>query len=225
MIQPSDRQFLHDSLIAGGGLLFLFPFIAYACREKGRRWLTPLVQLLDGQVGEQTGTFEWMLRGRFKCRPVTIQIRSTGRYRKSFRFKLLCPAGMKFIMVRERPLDGLRRAIGLLRDLKAGAERLDGEYVFRATDPERFRAALQSSSATHQVKVLFYDRHMHYVGLDEGVLWCGYSTGAPRAPEVGDVREILDALAALAEALDQQDGASWSPEVLGRRRLSGGARA
>lgn len=54
-----DRQFLHDMLIAWGGIVVLFPLVAYASLERRRRWLTPLVQLLDGQVGEQTGTFEW----------------------------------------------------------------------------------------------------------------------------------------------------------------------
>lgn len=208
-----DRQFLHDMAIALGGLLFLFPLFAYSCKATGRRWLTPLIQLLDGQVGEQTGTFDWTLRGRFKRRPATIRISTTSTYgRKIFQFELLCPAGMKFVMVRERPLDGLRRSIGLLRDLKTGGERLNAEYVFRATDPERFRTVMQVSSATHQVKRLFYDLHMHYVGLNKGVLWCGYSTGWPRMPEVGEVQQTLDALAALAELLDQQDHTGWAAE-------------
>lgn len=221
--EPMDKQLLHDSLIAGGGLLFLFPLIAYACREQRRGWLTPLLQLLDGQVGEQKGIFAWTLRGRFNRRPVTIQIKSSGKYAKSFRFELLCPAGMQFVMVRERPLDGLRRTIGLLRDLKTGGELLDGEYVYRATDPERFRALLQDSSARHHVQVLFYDRHMHYVGLDKGVLWCGYGTGAPRAPDVGEVQQLLDALAALAESLEQQHDGRWAAEEPSRSVMPRGS--
>ncbi len=216
-----DRQFQREMLLVLGAVVVVFPLFAYSCRATGRRWLTPLVQLLDGQAGEQTGTFDWTLRGRFKRRPATIQISTTSTYgRKFFQFELLCPAGMKFVMVRERPLDGLRRSIGLLRDLKTGGERLDGEYVFRATDPERFRAVLQDSSATHQVKVLFYDLLMHYVGLNEGVLWCGYGTGWPRMPEVGEVQQTLNALAALAELLDQQDDTSWAAKHLNRTKAS-----
>ena len=127
---------------------------------------------------------------------------------------------MQFVMVRERPLDGLRRTIGLLRDLKTGGELLDGEYVFRATDPVRFRALLRQASARHQVQVLLDDQHMHYIGLNEGALWCGYSTGNPRAPDVGEVQEILNALAALAEALEQRDDASWAAEDLNRAKAS-----
>lgn len=215
-----DRQFLHDMLIAWGGIVVLFPLVAYASLERRRRWLTPLVQLLDGQVGEQTGTFEWTLRGRFKRRPVTIKVGSAGRYAdRLFEFGLRCPAGMQFVMVPERPLNEFSRKIGLLRDLKEDFEVLDGEYVFRSTDPERFRALLQGASARQQVQVLFYDRGMHRIELNDGMLWCYFS--AKEMPGVGEARQILDALAVLAEPLDQQDDVSWASEERDCRRTSG----
>jgi hypothetical protein len=223
---PSDRQFVHDTLIAWGGIVALFPLVAYASLARRRRLVTPLAQLLDGQVGEQTGIFAWTLRGRFKRRPVTIKVGDAGSSGTRFcQFGLVCPAGMKFKLFRESRLDGLRRSIGLLRDLKQGFELLDGEYVFRATDSERFRALLRDSSVRQHVQVLFYDRYMPRVWLDEGVLWCQYGTRRYDVPEVGEVREILNALAALAEALEQQEQGSWTAEEPNRPRRPEGSRS
>jgi hypothetical protein len=208
---PSDKQFVHDMLIALGGIVVLFPLVAYASLERRRRWLTQLVQLLDDQVGEQTGTFYWTLRGRFKHRPVTINISDAGRFGdRYFRFGLLCPAGMKFDLFSERPLNEWRRKYGLLRDRKNGFELVDGAYVFHATDSERFRALLQEPGARRSAQVLFYDQQMDRVRLDEGVLWCGY--GGKEMPEVGDVQQLLEALAVLAESLEQEHDSRWAAD-------------
>ncbi len=220
-MSPSNRQFVHDMLIAFGGLVVLFPLLAYASLERRRRWLTPFVQLLDGQAGEQTGTFDWTLRGHFEHRPVTIKISSAGRYGdRSFRFGLLCPAGTKFDLLGERPLSEMRRKIGLLRDLKNGFEVLDGAYVFHASDPERFRALLQEPSARRSVQVLFYDQQMDRVWLNEGVLWCGYS--GKEMPEVGEVRQLLDALFVFAESLEEEHDGPWTGEEPGRAGMPRG---
>lgn len=101
---------------------------------------------------------------------------------------------MKFDLFSERPLNELRRKIGLLRDLKNGFELLDGAYVFHATDPERFRALLQEPSARRSAQVLFYDQQIDRVWLNEGVLWCGYR--GKEMPEVGEVHQLLSAFAA-----------------------------
>ena len=218
-----DKQFLHDITIAGGGLLAVLPLAAYAMREKGKRWLLPLIELFDGQMGELKGTFDWMLKGRFKHRPVTMAIRSIGMYgARSVRFEVLCAAEMRFAIYREHAILSIRRLLGTSRDIEVGDEFLDGEYVFRASDPARFAPWVRQQEVRRRVEELFDDRGMEYVLAGSGRLCCGYQTGHPRAPLMAEVHLTLEALTALAESLESQHQEHWFMDepTASRRRES-----
>lgn len=204
------ERFWHDILLACGGILAILPLHIYSCRITGRRWLLPLIPLLDGRAGEQTGTFNWTLRGRYRRRTVTIEIASLGQTGKRYQVEVVCTAVTRFVIQRDNLLRSASNAMSAMQIIDVGDARLDQEYACASGDPGRFAAWVRHPEISTLVLTLFEQLGMQALSCGNGGLRCSYSTGRPRAPDVDRMRRTLESLQALAESLEAHHQERWA---------------